>query len=108
MRFTYNTRSAGPFATNGNTYNGTVKACFNSIKRKRGGLWPPKAANPYDRLDDLRRRAEPPNLVTELLGVWGWGLADPELDCGSLYVDCGMIFSSSVPATWIKMSKTCQ
>ena len=65
-----------------------------------------KAANPYDRLDEIWRGAELPNLVSELLGAWAFGLADPELDCGSLCVDCGMIFFSGVPPTWFKNVET--
>ena len=59
------------------------------------------AAHPDFTVDDLRRRGEIPNLAREFLRAWSWGLANPELDCGTLNVDCSLRFSSAVPAAWI-------
>ena len=28
-------------------------------------------------------------------------LAHPDFDCGTLHVDCGLVFSSTVPPAWI-------
>lgn len=52
-------------------------------------------------LDDFLRRGDLPNLVRELLAAWSYGLAKPELDCGGIHVNCGMVFSSTVPPSWI-------
>ena len=60
-----------------------------------------KAAHPYFSIDDLRKRGDVPNLVDDFLKAWSYGLAYPDFECGTLEVDCGMLFESTVPSTWI-------
>ena len=59
------------------------------------------AAHPRFSIDDLRARGDVPNLARELLQAWSYGLSHPDFDPGTLHVDCGLVFSSTVPATWI-------
>ena len=59
------------------------------------------AANPYVSVDDPLRQGEAPNLAREFLQAWSYGLADPDFDYCTPPVDCGLIFSSTVPPAWI-------
>jgi hypothetical protein len=60
-----------------------------------------KAAHPYFSIDDMRRRGELPDLVADFLAAWAYRQADQSYRCRRLKLDCGMIFRSTVPATWI-------
>ena len=59
------------------------------------------AAHPYFSIDDRRARGEVPNVVNEFLEAWSYWLAHPEFQSLNLEIDCGMVFRSTVPATWI-------
>ena len=59
------------------------------------------AAHPHFSIDDPRGRGDLPNLARELLRAWSYGLAHPDFDYGTLHVDCGLVFSSTVPSAWI-------
>ncbi len=59
------------------------------------------AANRYFSVDEKLAQGEVPNLVDHVLQVWCFGLAHPEFDCGTLKVDCGMVFHEAVPPSWI-------
>ena len=59
------------------------------------------AVNRYFTVDERLARGEVPGLVDELLKAWSYGLAHPDFDCGTLQVDCGLIFRSTVPPAWI-------
>ena len=59
------------------------------------------AANRYFTVDERLRRGEVPNLIGEFLTAWSYGLAFPNFDCGSLAIDGGMVFRSTVPPLWI-------
>ena len=66
------------------------------------------AANTYFSIDHLRVRGDVPNLVAEFLTSWSYRLAYPGFQCRTLQVDCGMIFKSIVPASWIVSVDTLQ
>jgi len=54
------------------------------------------ACNPYGHFgSDL------PNLIKEVVEAWSYWLGHPDFKSDSLEVDCGMIFESSVPSSWI-------
>ena len=59
------------------------------------------AVNRYLTVDERLARGEVPGLVDEFLKAWSYGLAHPDLDCGTLHVDCGLRFSSAIPPAWI-------
>lgn len=59
------------------------------------------AAHPHFGVDDMRMRGEVPNMVKEFLEVWSYKLAHPAFQSRTLKVDCGMVFHSTIPATWI-------
>ena len=59
------------------------------------------AVNRYFTVDERLARGEVPGLVDEFLKAWSYGLAYPDFDCGTLKVDCGLVFHSTVPAAWI-------
>lgn len=59
------------------------------------------AAHPHFGVDDMRIRGEVPNLVREFLEAWSYKLAHPAFQSRTLEVDCGMVFRSTIPATWI-------
>ena len=52
-----------------------------------------KAAHPYFTIDNLRERGDVPNIVDDFLKAWSYGLAHTDFECGTLEVDCGMVFS---------------
>lgn len=52
-------------------------------------------------VDDLLKSGEVPNIVREFLGSWVLKVVDPEFQCRTLEVDCGMIFKTVVPPSWI-------
>lgn len=56
------------------------------------------AANPYWYRSDPQ---ESPNLVRELIRVWAYWLASPDLEVGKLEYDCGLIFNLDIPPGWI-------
>jgi len=59
------------------------------------------ASHPHFGVDDMQTRGEVPNMVREFLEVWSYRLAHPAFQSGTLKVDCGMVFRSTIPATWI-------
>ena len=59
------------------------------------------AANPFFSVNDRLARGDVPNLVREFLTAWSYGLAHPEFDCATLKLDCGMMFYSTLPPSWI-------
>lgn len=60
-----------------------------------------EAAHPIFTLDDLRARGDLPNIVRQFLEAWSYSLAHPGFQPGTLKVDCGIRFRSTVSATWI-------
>ena len=60
-----------------------------------------EAAHPIFTLDDLRARGDVPNIVRQFLEAWSYRLAHPGFQPGTLKVDCGIRFRTTVPATWI-------
>ena len=60
------------------------------------------AANRYFPIDDQPlEKGQLPILVEDVLKVWSYTLAHPDFDCGTLRVDCGMVFSEALPSDWI-------
>ena len=59
------------------------------------------AVNRYFTVDERLARGEVPGLVDEFLKSWSYGLACPDFDCGTLEMDCGLVFHSAIPPTWI-------
>ena len=59
------------------------------------------AVNRYFTVDERLARGEIPGLVDEFLKSWSYGLAHPDFDCGTLQVDCGLVFRSAIPPAWI-------
>ncbi len=59
------------------------------------------AVNRYFTVDERLARGEVPDLVDDFLKAWSYGLAHPDFDCGTLHVDCGLVFRSAVPPAWI-------
>ena len=59
------------------------------------------AAHPHFTVDDLLESGDVPNLVSQFLGSWALKVGHSEFQCRTLEVDCGMIFSSVVPPSWI-------
>ena len=59
------------------------------------------AAHPHFTIEDVLARGDVPNLVDDFLKAWSYGLAHQDCDCGTLKVDCGMVFHSTVPPDWI-------
>lgn len=64
------------------------------------------AAHPHFRIEDLRDRGDVPNIVSQFLMVWSYRLAHPGFQTRELRTDCGMVFSSAVPAAWIENVET--
>ena len=59
------------------------------------------AANRHFTIEERLARGDVPNLVDEFLKVWSYTLVYPNFQCGTLEVDCGMVFYSRVPSAWI-------
>ena len=59
------------------------------------------ATNRFFTVEERLARGEVPNLVREFLTAWSYGLAHPEFNCATLKLDCGMVFYSTVPPSWI-------
>ena len=59
------------------------------------------AVNRFFTVDERLVRGEVPGIVDEFLKAWSYGLAHPDFDCGTLKVDCGLVFRSTVPPAWI-------
>ena len=59
------------------------------------------AANRYLSVDGLQEGGEIPNIVREFLTSWSYRLAVPEFQSSSMGVDCGIVFSQTIPAAWI-------
>ena len=59
------------------------------------------AVNRYFTVDERLARGEVPGLVDEFLKAWSYGLAHPGFDSGTLGVDCGLVFRSTVSPAWI-------
>ncbi len=60
-----------------------------------------QAANPYAEPDELRRRGDMPALAKQFLTTWSFWLIDKSFQTTSLQEDCGLVFDSVVPASWI-------
>ena len=60
-----------------------------------------KAAHPYFTIDNLRERGDVPNLIDDFLTAWSYGMVHGDFECGTLEVDCDMVFRSAVPSAWI-------
>jgi hypothetical protein len=59
------------------------------------------ASHPHFGIDDLRAKGDVPNLVRSFLDAWSYRLAHPKFQARALKVDSGMVFRSTVPATWV-------
>ena len=59
------------------------------------------AVNRYFTVDERLARGEVPSLVDEFLKSWSYGMAHPDFHSGTLRVDCGLVFRSTVPPAWI-------
>lgn len=57
--------------------------------------------NRYFTVEERLARGEVPYLVAEFLLAWSYTLANPDFDCGTLKVDCGMVFRETVLPDWI-------
>jgi hypothetical protein len=64
------------------------------------------AAHPFFNIEDLRARGEVPNVVSEFLKAWSYRVAHPDFDPRTLGIDCGLMFRSAVPASWITNAET--
>ena len=60
-----------------------------------------KVVNRYLTVDELLTKGQVPYLVKEFLEAWSYGLAHLNFDCETLETDCGLVFPSVVPASWI-------
>jgi hypothetical protein len=60
------------------------------------------AAHPFFTIEMLRAKGALPNIVGEFLGAWCFRLAHPSYQSRNLWLDCGMMFKSTVPAEWIR------
>ena len=60
-----------------------------------------EAAHPSFGMGDVREREGVPNLVKEFFQSWIHKKAHPGFQCRTLLVDCGLVFKSTVPASWI-------
>lgn len=65
------------------------------------GAYALDAAHPFFDVDMMRARGEIPNIVKEFLEAWSFRLAHPGFQSQSMKADCGMIFRSTVPASWV-------
>jgi hypothetical protein len=59
------------------------------------------ASHPHFGIGDLRAKGDVPNLVGSFLDAWSYRLAHPKFQARTLKVDSGMVFRSTVPATWV-------
>jgi len=60
------------------------------------------AAHQWSDIENVLANGEIPNLVREFLETWSYRLARPGFQSRTLAADCGMIFLSTVPASWIE------
>ncbi len=58
-------------------------------------------ANQYFPIAARLERGQLPNLLEDFLRAWSYTLAHPDFDCGTLKLDCGMVFCKAVPSRWI-------
>jgi hypothetical protein len=65
------------------------------------GLLALEGAHPCFDIENVRVGGGIPNLVNEFLKAWSYRLAHPGFQSRTLEIDCGMTFSSTVPAHWI-------
>jgi hypothetical protein len=72
-----------------------------------GALALDAAHTPFS-VDDLRAMGKVPNLVDEFLKAWSYRLAHQGFQSRTLMIDCGMVFRSAVPPTWIIASDNFQ
>jgi len=59
------------------------------------------AANRYFSVEESISRGNVPNIIHEILKAWSFKLAHPKYQSKTMGVDCGMIFLTSVPQSWI-------
>ncbi|WP_435403462.1 hypothetical protein [Halomonas sp. MA07-2] len=59
------------------------------------------SAHPFFSIDDLRKRGEVPNLVSDFIDAWSYRLSHPDFQSQTLHVDSGMMFHEVVPHKWI-------
>lgn len=59
------------------------------------------SAHPFFSIDDLRKRGDLPNLVSNFLDAWSYRLSHPDFQSHTLDVDSGMMFYQVVPKNWI-------
>ncbi|MGT2500360.1 hypothetical protein ACVOMS_04975 [Bradyrhizobium guangxiense] len=60
-----------------------------------------KACHPYFSPEALRSRGDVPNLIDDLLSAWSYRLAHPRFAPKAQRLDCGFVFKTAIPATWI-------
>jgi len=60
-----------------------------------------EAAHPFFDIADMRARGDVPNIINEFLEAWSFRFVHASFETRTLRTDCGMIFWSTVPASWI-------
>ncbi len=60
-----------------------------------------EASQPAFSIEDVLEEGGMPNLIRELLNAWSDRLARPDIQVNPYGVDCGMIFRSTIPKSWI-------
>ena len=60
------------------------------------------AAHRFFPVKEIIDRGEVPNLVNEFLKVLSYRIGNPVFDPRQLRTDCGLVFSSAVPAAWLR------